>query len=81
MAQPATTQTPTTTDKSSKARLLSPAIKPGSYDEYLWNHPEAVQRILRQHGINPDEINKILDNGGGVILKDYETNHCQKEKT
>ena len=81
MTRPVTPQTPRTVDERQETPPCSPAIKPGSYDEYLWNHPEEVQRILRQHGIDPDEIKKILEDGGGVILKDYETNHDQKEKT
>ena len=81
MTKPATTQASVTAEGRKKTHDLSPAIKPGSYDEYLWNHPEEVQRILRKHGIDLAEINKLLDNGGGVILKDYETNHSQKEKT
>jgi len=34
---------------------VSIAIKPGTYMEYLWNHPEEVRRILLEHGANPDE--------------------------
>jgi hypothetical protein len=45
----------------------SPAYRPGSYMEYLHNHPEEVDRILREHGIDPDEINKILEQGGGIL--------------
>lgn len=80
MTKPSVTQTPANTNRLKKMRYLSPAIKPGSYDEYLWNHPEEVQQILREHGIDPDEITRILDNGGGVILKDYEANHSQQKK-
>jgi hypothetical protein len=80
MTQSTIKQTLTTKSLHKKNHPISPAIKPGAYDEYLWNHPEEVQRILREHGINSDEIKKILDNGGGVILKDYETNHNRKAK-
>ena len=34
---------------------VSVAIKPGTYMEYLWNHPEEVRRILLEHGADPDE--------------------------
>ena len=34
---------------------VSIAIKPGTYAEYLWNHPEEVRRILLEHGADPDE--------------------------
>jgi len=49
----------------------SPAYKPGSYMEYLNNHPEEVDRILREHGIDPDEINRILEQGWGRIPVGY----------
>ena len=45
----------------------SPAYRAGSYMEYLQNHPEEVDRILREHGIDPDEINRILEQGGGIL--------------
>ncbi len=45
----------------------SPAVQPGSYMEYLSQHPEEVDRVLREHGIDPDEINRILERGGGRI--------------
>ena len=49
----------------------SPAYRPGSCMEYLHNHPEEVDRILREHGIDPDEINRILEQGGGRIPVGY----------
>jgi hypothetical protein len=49
----------------------SPAYKPGSCMEYLHNHPEKVDRILRERGIDADEINRILEQGGGRIPVDY----------
>lgn len=45
----------------------SPAIKPGSRMEYLWNHPEEVDKILREHGIEPEEFDKILQSGKGGL--------------
>ena len=45
----------------------SPAIKPGSRMEYLWNHPEEVDKILKEHGIEPDEFDRILQSGKGVL--------------
>ena len=45
----------------------SPAIKPGSHMEYLWNHPEEVDKILREHGIEPDEFDRILKSSKGVL--------------
>jgi len=45
----------------------SPAYRPGSYMEYLHNHPEEVDRILRKHGIDPEEFDRILKSGKGVL--------------
>lgn len=45
----------------------SPAIKPGSRMEYLWNHPEEVDKILREHGIEPEEFDRILQSGKGAL--------------
>jgi hypothetical protein len=45
----------------------SPAIKPGSHMEYLWNHPEEVDKILREHGVEPEEFDRILQSGKGVL--------------
>jgi len=36
-------------------RPVSLAIRPGSREEYLWNHPEEVRRILLEHGVDPDD--------------------------
>jgi len=45
----------------------SPAIKPKSRMEYLWNHPEEVDKILREHGVDPEEFDRILWSGKGVL--------------
>ncbi len=45
----------------------SPAIKPGSRMEYLWNHPEEVDKILREHDVDPEEFDRILRSGKGVL--------------
>jgi hypothetical protein len=44
-----------------KAPVVSPAIKPGSYEEYLWNHPEEMERLLREYGIDPDDDSTLGD--------------------
>ncbi|MCZ6680738.1 MAG: hypothetical protein O7E52_26205 [Candidatus Poribacteria bacterium] len=46
-----------------------PAIKPGSYSEYLHQHPEVVEKELRAIGIDPDELMRMLLEGGTVIMK------------
>ena len=66
--------------KSKTHRIVSPAIKPGTYGEYLWNHPEEVERILREHGVNIEKLNKILDEGGGVIQLNIGQKNKSKEK-
>lgn len=50
---------------------VSIGVKPGGYMEYLEKHPEEVDRILREHGIDLEEIDRILERGGGVIPVGY----------
>jgi len=38
---------------------VSIAIKPGTYMEYIWNHPEEMRRILLEHGVDPDDDSTI----------------------
>jgi hypothetical protein len=54
-----------------KQRITAPAIEPGSYSEYLWKHPEEADRILREHGVDVEEVNRILERGGGVLPIGY----------
>jgi len=60
-----------------KAPIVSRAIKPGSLDEYLWNHPDEVDKFLREHGLNPEELDEMLKEGGCVVHIDFNG----KEKT
>lgn len=46
-----------------------PAIKPGSYSEYLSKHPEVVEEEWRAIGIDPDELMQMLLEGGTVVVK------------
>ena len=46
-----------------------PAIKPGSYSEYLSKHPEIVAEGLREMGIDPNELMQMLLEGGTVVVK------------
>jgi hypothetical protein len=48
-------------------RPTSPAIEPGSYTEYLYHHPEEVDRILRENGVDLEELDRILEQGEGQI--------------
>jgi len=62
----------TTKTRKRKAPIVSPAIKPGTYDEYLWNHPEEVERLLREYGVDVEELDRILEQGGGKITINLE---------
>jgi len=53
---------------------VSLAIKPGSYEEYLWNHPEEVRRILLEHGVDPDDDSML-----GVIKIDKKKDKPEKK--
>ncbi|MBM3238957.1 hypothetical protein FJZ31_21910 [Candidatus Poribacteria bacterium] len=55
---------------------VSLAIKPGSYEEYLWNHPEEVRRILLEHGVDPDDDSML-----GVINIDKKKDKPEKKST
>ena len=60
--------TSTQSTQKRKAPILSPAIKPGTYSDYLWNLPdEEVDRMLEEAGFDLGEIKRILAQGGGVI--------------
>jgi deoxyhypusine synthase len=63
-----------------KAPILSPATKTGSYGEYLWNHPEEVERILREHDVDIEKLNKILEGGGGVIHLNFDKKNRSRKK-
>ena len=47
--------------KNRNERIVSPAIKPGSFQDYLLNHPEEMNRILREYGIDPDDYSTLED--------------------
>ena len=48
-------------EKNKNDRPLSPAIKPGSFQDYLLSHPQEMNRILREYGINPDDYSTLED--------------------
>lgn len=43
------------------------AVKPGTYSDYLRKHPEVVDAGLREMGIDPDELDRLLDEGPVLI--------------
>ena len=70
------------TDKKSNQRIMTPAIKPGTRSAYLWELPdEEIDRMLREHGVDTEELNRILAKGGGVITFNHaKTNQSIEEK-
>ena len=59
--------------KYGEAQPVSIAIKPGSFEEYLWKHPEELRRILLEHGVDPDDDSTL-----GVINIGKKENLCSK---
>ncbi|MCH8296152.1 hypothetical protein IH992_34165 [Candidatus Poribacteria bacterium] len=55
---------------------VSIAIKPGTYMEYLWNHPEEMRRVLKKHGVDADDDSTI-----GIINIGKKTDYPKKENT
>ncbi|MBM3239763.1 hypothetical protein FJZ31_26055 [Candidatus Poribacteria bacterium] len=55
---------------------VSLAIKPGSREEYLWEHPEEVRRILLEHGVDPDDDSML-----GVIKSDKKKDKPEQKNT
>lgn len=62
----AKTKTAKTKRQRKPKPLYAPAIKPGSREEYYWNHPEETDQWFRDHGADPDEIDKLLMSGKTV---------------
>ena len=59
--------TSTKPTKNRKKRILSPAIKPGTYGDYLWNLPdEKVDRMLEEAGFNLEEVKRVAREGGRI---------------
>jgi hypothetical protein len=74
--------TSTKSTKKRKTRIYAPAIKPGTYGEYLWNLPdEEIDRMLEEAGFDVKEIKRILAQGGGVIPWPNAKNKSIEEKT
>jgi len=49
-------------------RPMARAIKPGTYSDYLRKHPEVVDAGLRRMGIDPEELDRLLDGKGAVVI-------------
>ena len=74
--------TSTKSTQKRKKPILSPAIKPGTYSDYLWHLPdEEIDRMLEEAGFDVKEIKRILAQGGGVIPWPNANNKSIEEKT
>jgi len=49
---------------------MVPAVKPGTYIDYLEKHPEVVDDVLKRMGIDPDELDKLLLEDDRLLLVD-----------
>ena len=69
-------------DKKTKQRIMTPAIKPGTRSAYFWElSDEEINRMLKEHGVDTEELDKIFARGGGVITFNHaKTNRNIKEK-
>ncbi len=63
-------------------RIMAPAIKHGTRSAYLWELPdEEIDRMLREHGVDTEELDRILAEGGGIITFNHaKTNQSVEEK-
>jgi len=74
-------ETSTKPTKNRKKRILSPAIKPGTYSDYLWNLPdEEIDRMLVEAGFNLEEVNRVSREGGRITWINAKNKRI-KEKT
>ena len=53
--------------RNGRFRPISRAYKPGSKMEYFAKHPEEVDAFLRENGVDLDEWDRILAQGGGEL--------------
>jgi len=59
--------TSTKSTQKRKAPIMSPAIKPGTYGEYLQNLPdEEIDRMLVEAGFNLEEVKRVTREGGTI---------------
>ncbi len=50
-----------------KPKVTAAAFKKGSFGEYLWNHPEEVEAFLEKIGVDLENLDRIIEQGGGVV--------------
>jgi hypothetical protein len=48
-------------------KVTASAFKKGSFGEYLWNHPEEVEAFLEKIGVDLEVLDRIIEQGGGVV--------------
>jgi len=57
-----------TDSKKRKRPIIVPAVKPGTYSDYLEKHPEVVDAALRRMGIDPEDLDKLLLEDDKLVL-------------
>ncbi|MFQ6039759.1 MAG: hypothetical protein ACE5PV_02790 [Candidatus Poribacteria bacterium] len=58
-----------TNSKERKKRpIMVPAVKQGTYSNYLEKHPEVVDAALKRMGIDPEELDKLLLENDRLVL-------------
>ena len=63
-----------------KKRILSPAIKPGTYGEYLWNLPdEEIDRMLEEAGFDVEEVKRVSLEGGRITWTNAKNKSIKKK--
>jgi hypothetical protein len=77
MKQMATSTKPT---KKRKKRILSPAIEPGTYSDYLWHLPdEEIDRMLEEAGFNLEEVKRVIQEGGTITWTNAKNKPIEKK--
>jgi len=60
------------------SKVTAAAFKKGSFGEFLWNHPEEVETFLKKIGVDLEELDRIIEQGGGVVpFKNAKNYSCQ----
>lgn len=54
--------------KKCQLPTIAPAVKPGTYSDYLEKHPEVIDAALRRMGIDPEELDKLLLEDDKLVL-------------
>ena len=72
--------TSTQPKKNRKKRILVPAIKPGTYSDYLWHLPdEEIDRMLEEAGFNLEEVKRVIQEGGTITWINAKNKSIEKK--